>query len=266
MKDMPNEQAGDEAWRDWMLERLEQISQMHGDSQYYALLGITDKQADKPNYALSQTCKALKERFPVQPRTMPSGVSWKGSDLPAGLLAASLENDDAFRRQLYGNVLNMAAALESTPPSLVKWLIASGFNPIGFNPHTQNTPLGNSAYTGRVKMVRLIRQGGFDLSLRLEEHHLGDKGKEAGLVGTTLLHRVAVRWPRMAPEAANAVILELLKGGLDPLEENANGHSALHVARGGAREVLEQWIAGQQLASMEARTPRRLPGRRGQRL
>lgn len=268
MKDMPNEQAGDEAWRDWMLERLERISKEHGDAHYQVLLGMADQKIvdQKPNYALAQTIKALKQRFPVAPTSMPSGAVWQGSRLPAGILEASLENNDSIERQLYGHALNMAAALESTPVGLLKWLMASGFDPIGFNPHTQNTPLGNSAYKGRLKLLRLIRQGGFDLSLRLEEHHLEDKGKEAGLIGTTLLHRMAIRWPRMQPETAKAVLLELLKGGLDPLEENANGHSALYVARGGAREVLEQWIAGGQLASMEANTPRRRAGRRGQRL
>lgn len=260
----------DEAgWQAWTLAQLKAISEEQSNAWMAGLAPLRSKagvagDGDKTiNYTLRSTLKQLRETFPARTWTAPNGKTFTGASLSPGVVAASYgDNDD---KRTHGRLMNMAVEL-SGEPAVVRWLMASGFDPTVFNPHTHNTPLGRAAYKGEDKLVRLFRLAGYPLDLRLAPHHLDDpNGKQAGLVGTTLLHRIAQRCTIMG-DRGDAVLRELLLGGLDPLEENARGENAIFWARGGAKATLQQWVAMREQAELDCTTSTVGRGRRGLRL
>lgn len=260
-----------EGWGVWVKERLEKISTQISEgptmAMYTAFNGST-KEHDSSYYAnnwlFKDTIKVLKENFPKVKWTSPAGKSHNGSALPDEVLNASLGGKSL---SLNGHLMNLAVGLKDTPPAVLRWLMASGFNPEGYNPDTHNTPIGFSAYKSRPDYLKVFRLAGFDLSLTLRPEHLDDpEGKSRGLVGTTLLHRIVARYLSML-DGREGVVEELLLAGLSPFAENQNGQTPMSMAKGGSLDILKKWVAQQELESLQEHTPAvRKKTRRGPRL
>lgn len=253
---LPVDNAG---WGVWVEDRLSKISTQISEgptmAMYTAFNGST-KEHDSSYYAnnwlFKNTIKILKEHFPKVKWTSPAGKSHNGSALPDEVLKASLKDRKSSPN---GHLMNLAVGLKETPPAVLRWLMASGFNPEGYNPDTQNTPIGYSAYKARPEYLNVFRLAGYDLSLTLRPEHLDDpEGKDGGLVGTTLLHRIVSRYPSMM-DGRDDVVKELLLAGLSPFAENQNGQTPMSVAKGGALDILKRWVAQKELESLQEHTP-----------
>lgn len=204
---------------------------------------------------LKDLIRRLREDFPERCWIAPSGVEWKGSELPPEVLNAAISrNQTTFFR---GNILNMAVELLGNDENRFRWLLASGFDPTIYSQETTNTPIGGLAMRARYKALRACREAGFDLRLPISKKHLEHipKARHDLLLGSNLLHRVVAHAVRMkdAPSAARTV-RELLLAGLDPRETNAKGKTAFDLATGPAVAVLDKWLAHHQASALEGST------------
>jgi hypothetical protein len=195
----------------------------------------------------TQTIEALKEAFPAREWTAPSGKIYHGTALPENLLSVSRDDPSS---NIKGNLLNIAISMPGGI-TFIPWLLASGFDPRAFNPHTHNAPIGAMAYTGNHQCLAICREAGFDLSLLVEPQHYPDMDpqKKGTDVGSTLLHRIAQRFDRI--EGAGDVMRELLMAGVDPYAQNGAGETALMWARGDAQRILNSWIADLQSQQLQ---------------
>ena len=243
----PLNEYSTEKLREWMQKSLRQVDDAADPSAPFGQPG-----ADR---ALKRMIKRLKEAFPAREWTAPSGVVWKGTELPQVVLTTVLREVDSNR--VRGNMLNMAVELIGNDGPHMRWLLASGFNPNKFSQENKNTPVGGLAMRAKYVGLQACREAGYDLRAFIAKEHLSSipADRQGMLLETNLLHRVARHCVKMKnKEAASRTIKELLLAGIDPRDKSAAGKSSLDMATGVAVEVLEKWIAHKQAQELDATT------------
>lgn len=234
----------------WMLEQLEQVAQRA------RLMAIMNSEEKVIGFGLEPIIKRLKEVFEPVSFEPPKGKSWKGSKLPPSILTASLPKKGTL--DLRGDLLAFAVECDA-PLSVIRWCIASGFDPTAYNPEAGRAALGRMAYAARWEMVKLCVDAGFDPTLRVLPHHhpeIDPTSSKGWVLGSSLLHRMARRYYDEIDGNEGKVLSILLDAGLDPLEKTMSGHTAFDLAQDAfALEILKQWKINRDEALLQSNTP-----------
>lgn len=193
--------------------------------------------------------KTLRKEFPESSFETPDGQIWKGSAIPLAMTHAEHPKKDNW--VVFGSLFHMAVQLDGSD-TMVRWLLASGFDPTRYYPQAGSTPAGLMSIRGAPSMLRLCREAGVDLTLHLRADQMQpDKPKNPDLVNSTLLHRTVLRFHAYQDEKQGlAVINELLLAGLDPLAPASSGRTPRDMATGAASELIEKWVADMRAAEL----------------
>lgn len=231
--------------RDWLIDQLSKVHRAQVDERIMMatsastsgpLLGLGWQQwwnILDPIIAKAEPCLW----------TPPKGKPIEGSTLPQEMIDFSVSKaeidarhgDGTSKQGLCGGIFEISLRLAKDIPwartrPRLKWLLASGFDPLRYNEDVGRVPVSTMAVTGQVEMLSFCRRLGVDLRLPVEKHHFpdADESKFLTVIGTHLLHRICMQYRIV--KRPHEVIEELVRAGMHPLDRNINGATALDFA------------------------------------